>query len=94
VTLRDGSERRLERLPQRARKAFEQRDFDRCARFSSFAYRFVGANGANGFAKNGGDNQAIDALVERDHEPRLGFDALVDRCGQASALADRLKQRG
>ncbi len=90
----DGSEGRLERLPQCAGERFEKRRLDRRARPLGFASSFVGTIGADGFAENRGDNQAVDALIERDHELCFGFGARIDRRGQAGALANRLKQRG
>ena len=54
---RDGSERRLERLPQRARERFDKRSLDRRARLLRVASRFVRTVGADGFAENRGDSR-------------------------------------
>src|SRR6185437_12695213 len=93
---RDRSERRegrLERLPQRARERLEKRGFDRRARPFGLASRLVRTIGADRFAEDRGHDQAIDALIERDHQPRLGFGAVIDGGGEAREAADRLKER-
>jgi hypothetical protein len=86
-------EGRLNRVAQRPRERLEKRGLDRRPRFTGLATDIVGSVASNDFAENRRDDQAIDALIERDQKPRLGIDARVDRGCQAGAVSDRPKQR-
>ena len=87
------SEGRRKRLAERARERLDERRLDLGARIADVAPWIVGNIDGYGLAENRADDQVVDALVERDQEPRLRLRARVHSRSQARAVSDRLKQR-